>query len=91
MYTESDTDTVTMPEATGAVVKALLSAGARKQDHIPEERLASMGEQTLCPWQKEGSWSWRAQVCRWDPRTEASCFKSFREDHQTLLFGAYNL
>ena len=34
LYTESDTDTIMMLEATGAVVKALLSAGARKQDHI---------------------------------------------------------
>ena len=90
MYAESDTNTIMMLEATGAVVKAL-TAGPGDRTTSNEEGLASMGEQTLRPWQKKGGGRWRAQVCRWDPHTEASSFKSCREDPQTLLFLAYNL
>ena len=49
LYTESDTDTIMMLDATGAVVKALLSAGARKQDHIHWGRASFHGRRDPAP------------------------------------------
>lgn len=49
MYTDSDTDTIMMPEATGAVVKSLLSAeGAKETGPHPEKGFGFQWENRPC-------------------------------------------